>query len=351
MGHKVLCLAPDLSPALIVDLGKLGAEARGYPLDRTGLNPLADLKSLKSLASIFRNWRPDAVMGYTPKPAIYASLAAKIARTRRIVPMVTGLGYGFLDGGGVKRQVVRAGMRRLYRLALRGSHGVIFHNRDDRMVLENAGAIPRGTKVHVVAGSGVDLTHYGRQPMPAGGTPLTFLMVSRLLKGKGIAEYCEAAKLLKQSASSARFVLAGPEDSSPDGFKAADLAAFADAIDYRGRVEDPRPLYGECHVYVLPSHGEGMPRTVLEAMAAGRPIITTDARGCRETVDERVNGCLVPIGDAYALAAAMRSFCEHPELIPSMGEASRRKAERRFDVNLVNAEMVEILTAVDARRT
>ena len=350
LGHRVLCLAPDPSPQIVRELGKLGAETRSYPLDRTGLNPVADAKSLKALVGIFREWRPDVVMGYTPKPAIYASIAGRIARARRIVPMITGLGYGFLEGGGLKRVVARAGMRRFYRIALAGSHGVIFHNRDDHAVLRKAGAIPPRTTVHIVSGSGVDLAHYARQPLPDAGAPLTFLMVSRLLKGKGVAEYCEAAKLMRQSGSKARFVLAGPEDPSPDGFKAADLEAFEGAIDYRGPVADPRPLYGECHVYVLPSHGEGMPRTVLEAMAAGRPIITTDARGCRETVDERVNGCLVPVGDAKALAAAMQSFIDHAELIPSMGEASRRKVERRFDVNIVNDEMVAILTAVPASR-
>lgn len=350
LGHAVLCLAPDLTPQIIRDLAKLGAETRSYALDRAGLNPAADLKSLKALTQIFREWRPDVVMGYTPKPAIYASIAARLARARRIVPMVTGLGYGFLEGGGVKRAIARTGMRRLYRIALSGSHGVILHNRDDHAVLEKAGALPQRLPVHIVSGSGVDLAHYDRLPMPPAGTPLTFLMVSRLLRGKGVAEFCEAAKILKRSGAKARFILAGPEDPSPDGFKAADLAAYDGDVDYRGPVADPRPLYGECHVYVLPSHGEGMPRTVLEAMAAGRPVITTDARGCRETVDERVNGCLVPVGDAKALAAAMQSFMDHAELIPSMGEASRRKVERRFDVNIVNDDMVAILTAVPARK-
>ena len=359
LGHEVVCFAPDFTPAVLKELAGLGALARDFPLERTGLNPLADLKSLRELVRQFRKWRPDVVMGYTPKPAIYGSIAARLAGVPRITPMITGLGYAFLDeplpdpaqgasgsGNGGTRRSVRLAMKTLYRLAFRASHEVIFHNRDDLRHLTGLGIMPAGLPVRVVSGSGVDLDLYTQTPMPPIADGLTFLMIARLVRYKGVAEYCAAARLVRQVAPGTRFLLVGPEETGPAGFSAAALEAWRDDVQYLGASNDIRPLIGRCHVYVLPSYGEGMPRTVLEAMAAGRPIITTDTRGCRETVDERVNGCLVPAGDAKSLAEAMISFLRRPDLIPSMARASRHKVERRFDVKIVNRDMLECLLGV-----
>jgi glycosyltransferase involved in cell wall biosynthesis len=346
-GHEVHCLAPDFDAPVRDEVESWGAATGDYPLERTGLNPLADLASLRSLTSRLRALRPDVVMGYTPKPAIYASLAARRARVPRVVPMITGLGYAFLDDGsgraGARRRVVRGVMGSLYGLALRASDAVVFHNQDDRDLLAARGIVPKGLAMHVVSGSGVDLAHYARQPLPAIADGLTFLMIARLVRDKGVREYCEAARIARRAAPRARFLLAGPEESGPAGFGARELGQWSDAVEYLGHAADVRPLLSRCHAYVLPSYGEGMPRTVLEAMAAGRPIITTDARGCRETVEDGVNGCLVPVADAGALAEAMLSLLRRPDLIAAMAEASRRKAESRFDVALVNRAMIDIL--------
>lgn len=342
-GHDILCLAPDFTPDIVSRLEALGADVAAYPLERTGLNPVADYKSLDALTKIFKAWRGDVVMGYTAKPAIYASLAARRARVPRIVPMITGLGYAFLEGQGALGKTVQAAMRQLYWAALKVSHGVIFHNQDDRRVLEDLGVVPKTLPVHVVSGSGVDLDHYGEAPLPPLERGLVFLLIARLVRYKGLEEYCAAARIVKSRAPQARFLLVGPEETGPAGFPVADLSQYGDAIEYQGPMTDVRPAMAGCHVYVLPSYGEGMPRTVLEALAMGRPIITTDTRGCRETVDERVNGCLVPVGDAEALASAMESFLKRPDLIPSMARASRLKAERRFDVRLVNQDMMAAL--------
>lgn len=342
-GHAVLCAAPDIGPALARDLAGLGAETRAIPLSRTGLNPLSDAGTTRALTALFRDWHPDVVMGYTSKPAIYASLAARRAGVARVVPMITGLGYAFLDGGGISRAAVKWLMSTLYRRALAASDGVIFHNPDDASVFAKLGIVPADLPVTVTRGSGVDVGHYSREPMPPADAGLTYLMIARLVRYKGVSEYCEAARLAKQQGVSGRWLLVGPEETGPAGFPLRDLARYADAITYLGARDDVRPLLREAHVYVLPSYGEGMPRTVLEAMATGRPVITTHARGCRETVREGFNGLLVPPRNAVALSRAMVVLAEEKHRLAAMGDASRRLAVQEFDVARVNAVMLNAL--------
>ncbi len=343
LGHEVLALAPDFSADLARELEAIGATPLEFPLSRTGLNPFSDLAALRALTRLFRAHRPDVVTGYTPKPSIYASLAAARAGVPRIVPMVTGLGYAFLDGGGLKARILRAVTERLYARAFAASHAAIFHNADDRAVLAEAGCIPPGLPTRVVSGSGVDLERFQEQPLPPPGRGMTFLMIARLVRYKGIAEYCAAAAAVKAKAPTARFLLAGPEETGPAGYSLSELRKVATAVTYLGQVEDVRPLLAEAHVYVLPSYGEGMPRTVLEALATGRPVITTDARGCRETVENGENGLLVPPRDATALAEAMAAMLKRPDRLAAMARASRRLAEQRFDARKVNAAMLSAL--------
>jgi len=172
------------------------------------------------------------------------------------------------------------------------------------------------------------------------GVPaLNFAMIARKDASKGVVEFCKAARLVREKAPDTRFVLAGPDGGLP----ASLLARYHDCVQILVDQADVRPLIGAAHVVVVPSWGEGMPRVLLEALAAGRPVITTDTPGCRDAVDERVNGVLVPARDASALAEAMLSFLKRPDLIPAMARASRAKAERRFDVRAVNAKLLEVL--------
>ena len=342
-GHAMLCAAPDFDEKTQAELNQWGVETRTIPMARTGLNPLNDIGTYRSLTDLFRQWGPDVVMGYTPKPAIYASLAASRAGVTRIVPMITGLGYAFLEGGGAKALLVRQIMSRLYSRALRASHGVIFHNRDDAQVLVDKGIVPAGLTVTVTRGSGVDLDHYTSAPLPGLDEGVTFLMIARLVRYKGVAEYCEAARRLTAQGVKARWLLVGPPESGPSGFPLDELKRFGDAITYLGASDDVRGALRDCHVYVLPSYGEGMPRTVLEAMATGRAIITTDTRGCRDTVADGANGILVPIRNAEALAGGMRELIESPDRIAPMAKESRKIAKAEFDVNNVNQTMLEAL--------
>lgn len=342
-GHSILCAAPDFDQATEDTLRDWGAETRTVPMSRTGLNPLRDIETLRALAGLFREWKADVVMGYTPKPAIYASLAARKAGVEHISPMVTGLGYAFLEGGGGKAALVRFIMSRLYARAFRASNGVIFHNADDARVLIDLGIVPADLPVTTVRGSGVDLDRFKPAPLPPSDDGVNFLMIARLVRYKGVAEYCEAARMLRSEGIQARFLLVGPAETGPSGFPAEEVESYSDAVTWLGPRDDVRASIGQAHVYVLPSYGEGMPRTVLEAMAMARPVITTQTRGCRETVHEGVNGTLVPIRDAAALADAMREMAAHPERIETMGQASRKLAEAEFDVVDVNAAMLKAL--------
>lgn len=342
-GHDVVCLAPDFTEGNRTQIEALGARTADYPLSRRGLNPAEDIKTLRGLLSRMRELRPDVVMGYTPKPAIYGSIAARLTRVPRIVPMITGLGYAFL-GTSARDKAVQLVSRRLYARAFRASHAAIFHNKEDAQLLRRDRIAPATLPIHVVGGSGVDLSRFPQQPLPPLGQGLSFLMIARLLKYKGVVEFCEAAREVRKTAPSTSFVIVGPEETGPGGITAEQLGQWGDSVTYAGSQDDVRPFLTKAHVFVLPSYdGEGLPRTVLEAMATGRPVITTQSRGCRETVDERVNGCLVPVGDAPALAEAMRSFLRRPDLIPSMARASRQKAERCFDVERVTQDMIDVL--------
>jgi glycosyltransferase involved in cell wall biosynthesis len=342
-GHEVIACAPGTNPEVAEAMLARGARYLPLKLDRAGINPLADLSSMLSLRQLFRQLRPDLVLAYTAKAVIYGAGAARLAGVPHIFAMITGLGYAFIDGRELKRRILREVTTRLYRASLAGCEAVLFQNRDDLEDFRLAGIVAAGKALVRVDGSGVDTAHYGFSPVVP--EPPTFLLIARLLRDKGIVEYVEAARRLRAEHPQARFRLLGPLDPNPAGLTAAMLERWRaeGAIEYQGEADDVRPHLRDSTVYVLPSYREGMPRTVLEAMAIGRAIVTTDVPGCRETVIEGDNGFLVPPRDAGALASAMRRFITRPELAIAMGERSRRIAEQRFDVHRVNAAMLEAM--------
>ena len=236
-------------------------------------------------------------------------------------------------------------LRRLYALALRQARVVFFQNPDDEALFRRLGLVGSGQFVQRINGSGVKLSHYAPAPFPA-SPPVTFLMISRLLRDKGVVEYVEAARAVRATNPEARFRLLGGLDPNPSAIKKEELAAWQaeGIIEYLGTVQDVRPALAACHVYVLPSYAEGTPRSVLEAMATGRPILTTDVPGCRETVNPGSNGVLVKARDAGALAEGMRGMIERaksPGTLETMGQASRELAEQKFDVRAVNRVILD----------
>jgi glycosyltransferase involved in cell wall biosynthesis len=347
LGHEVLAMAPEDDPAVAAALKEMGVRYRSVPLRRTGMNPIRDAGTTVALARAFRRFRPDAVFVYAVKPVIYGSLAARLARVPLRVAMITGTGSAFSGGETRKRRLVSWLVRRLYWVGLSGVHVVFFQNPDDEGLFRSLGIVGRRRqRILRVGGSGVDLTKFSPSPLPGG--PPTFLLIGRVIRDKGVAEYVEAATIVRRTHPDARFQLLGPLDVNPSAISQAELDGWVatGAIEYLGRTPDVRPNLAAAHVCVLPSYGEGMPRSVLEAMAMGRPAIVTDVPGCRETVVDGRNGYLVPVRDSAALADAMLRMIDQPERLAAMGAESRKLAEERFDVRVVNRTIVEAMGLV-----
>ena len=318
-----------------------GAQVHDIPLRRTGLNPVADTRTLFSLWRLMRRLRPARVLGYTIKPVIYGSLAALLAGVPHRFALITGLGYAFTgspDDRG-RRALLRKLVQGMYRAALRTTGKVFFQNPDDRALFQSLGILSPTARTCVVNGSGVDVRQFASVALPE---EPRFLLIARLLGDKGVREYAEAARRVRLRHPGARFALAGWIDDNPDAITQGELDSWiADGtIDFLGRLADVRPALAACRVYVLPSYREGTPRTVLEAMAMGRPIITTDAPGCRETVVPGENGLLVPAQSVETLEEAMLRFVGDPSLATRMGMRSRRIAEEKYDVRKVNSVML-----------
>lgn len=344
-GHEVHVAAPGLAQDLetVRWLNERVVIWHEAPISRTGLNPFSDLATLISLVGLFRIVRPDIFIGYTIKPVIWGLIAARIARVRQRVALITGLGYSFTDGGSGTRKLVGAIAKSLYRVALKRATHLIFQNPDDREEFSKLGLLPPELVVEVVPGSGVDLVHFAPKELPS--LPPRFLLIARLLGDKGIREFVSAASEVKKTWPLAQFHLVGGLDPNPASVSEFEVEEWVRSgiLVWHGHLSDVREALECCHVYVLPSYREGMPRTVLEAMAVGRPIITSDAPGCRETVVDGRNGFLVPVRDAEALSRAMIRFLNEPELILQMGTRSRELVEQKFDVRIVNAQMISMM--------
>jgi len=329
-GLTVHVAAPDLplgTPTRML-LEQKGVKVHEVPLRRVGMNPFADLWCLAALCKLMLEVKPDSVLAYKAKPVIYGLLAAKIMRVKSRFALITGLGYAFQSAGtqaGSSRGMLKALVQRLYALALSSTTRVFFQNPDDEALFKQLKLISADTPSTVVNGSGVDVNDFNVAPFPE---TVSFLLIARLLGDKGVREFVCAAREVRSEYSNVGFKIVGWIDENPNAIAPAELEAWiADGtIEYLGRLKDVRPAIADSSVYVLPSYREGTPRTVLEAMAMGRAVITTDAPGCRETVIEGVNGFLIPVKDVNTLAAAMLKFVESPELVALLGEKSRELA-------------------------
>ncbi|HEX8467541.1 MAG TPA: glycosyltransferase family 4 protein [Allosphingosinicella sp.] len=338
-GHEVFAAAPDIDSDVAAKLVALGATPVPVMLGRTSLNPVATWRSGRQLREVVKRIAPDVMIAYTIKPVVLGGMAARAAGVPCFAAMITGMGYAFLGGLNPKRLAVRLVAMLMYRRALAASRLVIFQNEDDRRDFRRMRLLPAAKPTLLVNGSGVDLDHFTPQPVPA---ETSFLMIARFLRDKGIREYGAAAARLKAEFPKVRVRLAGWLDEGPDSIGPAELdSMIARGVENLGLLADVRPAISDSSVYVLPSYREGTPRTVLEAMATGRAVITTDAPGCRGTVEEGGNGLLVPVADSDALYSAMRRFVVEPGLAERMGEASLRLVREKFDVHKVNAAILE----------
>lgn len=345
-GHEVLVSvpapSPEARPAVEEALRSWGVEIDLAPLDRSGLDPLRELALGRHYRTLFRRWRPDAVLAYNPKPIFQAIPAAHSAGVPRRAALVTGLGFAFLDRSWRGRILSRVACR-WYARSARLADCFLFQNPDDHAEFRRRGLLPEGLRVVELPGAGVDLERFPFRPVPPASEGPTFLFIGRLLGDKGIRELAAAARILRAERIPFRLRLVGPFDENPSGLRPDEVAAWASEglLEAPGRVEDVRPELATCHAFVLPSYREGSPNATLEAMATGRAIVTTDVPGCRGTVIEGVNGHLVAARDAPALAQAMRSLAVDADRVRRMGEASRRMAEERFDARAVDRRIID----------
>jgi len=342
LGYDVIVTGPN-----DVDVDKieaLGARFVKIPMEKTGVNVMSDLKYIKALKKLFKEEKPDVTLGYTIKPVIYGAIAAKQAKVPRRYSMIAGAGYVFVAKT-TKAKIIRMLVKILYRIGFSCAHKVVFMNPDDLQDFTSLKLLKKD-KCCMVNGSGVNMQRFEREPLPK--KPV-FFMLSRALRCKGVSEYLEAAQIVHERHPDVRIMYLGEIDESmQDSLKQTEVQKYIDSgiIEYYPEHPDVRVYYRQCSVFVLPSHREGIPRTVQEAMAMGRPVIVTDAPGCRETVKNGETGYLVPVGNPQALADTMCKFIENPDLINKLGEASYEYCKEKFDVCKVNKTLLSHLDMI-----
>lgn len=343
-GHRITILAPhdDSVPSLQA----AGCRFISLPMDVKGLNPIADFWLVRRFGRHFRSERPDVVLSYTVKNNLFGALAARPLGLP-FIPNITGLGTAFLSGG-----VLRTIAEGLYRKAFRHPETVFFQNSDDRDFFIQRNLI-RTSQAVLVPGSGIDLGHFDVAPFPSGNEPPIFLMIARLLRDKGVAEFVEAAIRVKSLLPQARFQLLGalaPENRGAIDPNVVRGWQAEGTIEYLGQASDVRPHIAAASCVVLPSYREGAPRTLIEAAAMGRPIITTDVPGCRSVIEDGVTGYLCAARSGDGLAQACLKFLELGDgARAAMGRLGREKMQREFDQAIVIGAYRRLLADLEPR--
>lgn len=345
--YDIHVMVPDLMqfPDEYEKLQALGYQIHEIPMQRTGTNPIKDLNTLMEIYRLIRQIQPDVVLPYTIKPVIYGTLAAWLAKVPKRFALITGLGYAFQNVESGKRSIFQKMVHGLYAQALKHADKVFFQNPDDLKLFQDMHLLETSKPTVVVNGSGVNVQDFDVMPLPLnaqGQVKASFLLIARLLGDKGVREYAGAARIIKAKYPETEFHLVGWIDDNPSAISQAELDTWVSekTVNCWGKLSDVRPAIAASSVYVLPSYREGTPRTVLEAMAMGRAVITTDAPGCRETVSNGVNGYLVGVKSVDDLVQTMQYFVEDPKLITYMGQRSREIALNKYDVHQVNKHMM-----------
>lgn len=330
-GHTVSALVPvdEFSGAL----SGIGCDIIPLELDRKNVLPIGELRLFFRIFAAIHRTKPDMVLSFTVKNNIYGAISARILRVE-IIPNVTGLGSAF-DGKGVFTKLIIF----LYRLAFRRLKTVFVQNTDDKNMFVEKGIL-LGDQIVLLPGSGVDLTFFEAQRLPENETHITFLLASRMLWTKGVGDFVEAAGIVKETYPEVNFQLLGPIDSeNPAAIAREQIDSWvaSGCVDYLGETTDVRPIIAAADCVVLPSfYREGTPKILLEAAAMARPIVTTDNVGCREVVDNGVNGLICNRQDSADLARKIVSIIKAgAEERARMGKASRAKAEKVFDEQIV----------------
>lgn len=339
-GLSVAVCAPvdNNTPQLIETLEKLNIKVIPLRIQNSSKNIVFDLLTFVDLAKIIRSNKIDTVFCYHIKPVIYGSLVAYVMGVKNIYSMITGLGYIFTEDESNTLSWARGILKKLLTFSLSLNKKIFFQNKDDIKFVCKTEALK--SRSILINGSGVNIKRFKLTQIP---DSLSFVFVGRLLLHKGIHEYVAAAKILKKKYPNVIFKVAGGIHSNPSAISETQLRQWVEegTIDYLGDVPDILPVLQNSSVCVLPSYREGCPRSLLEAMAVGRAIVTTDAPGCRDTVIEGENGYLVPVKNSAQLAQAMEKLIQNPLLVNEMGQKSRSLAEEKYDVHKVNQVILE----------
>ena len=328
-----------------------GIQFIDFKFSRSGTNPLKELNTLRLFKKLYKKIQPDVVHHITLKPVIYGSLAAKYVNVKGVVNAVSGLGYNFT---GDRQSTVQKAMLFLMKKGFdRENLTVIFQNQDDQNELTALGVVNEKNKIVRIKGSGVDLEKFKNNEFPSFDR-IKILLPIRMLWDKGVKELKEASDLLKDKYfDKVQFILAGLADvENKAGVPSSYLKEWEDGeyVKWIGYQKDIVKVYNDSHIVVLPSYREGMPKTLIEGCAAGKAIVTTDAIGCRECVEEGVNGYKVPVYAVKELAEALEKLILNPDLIIKMGEMSRKKAELEFDVKNVISQHINIYEDLISKR-
>ncbi|WP_207923290.1 glycosyltransferase family 4 protein [Marinomonas flavescens] len=339
-GHTVYAFALDYTSDSVEALKALGAIPIAYSLNKSGMNPIIDLKDTWLLSRKLKKIAPDVVFSFFVKPSIYGTLAAKLAGVPRRIAMLEGLGYMHTPGKtgfSIKKRLLQVIHGLLCSFSYQFADEVLFLNNDDPKDLAKFAWLNK-YKLKVIGPIGLNLKNYPFCPVNS-TAPVRFILIARLLAEKGIFEYLEAARIVKNQYPHVEFVVLGGLD--PDNPAALTSSQLDEVINdgiiiYPGHVKNVSEWIAGSHVFVLPSYREGYPRSTQEAMSIGRAVITTDVPGCRETVINGVNGFIVPAFDAQALVKKMKFLSENPFEVQRMGEESARIASEKFDVHKIN---------------
>ena len=338
-GHEVVFVAPEGEFASRIEAD--GFAFRPITMSRRGVNPFGEIAAIRRLTEVYREIQPDLAHHFTLKAVVQGSLAARRAGVQRVVNAVAGLGYVFTDPG-LRARAIRLGLVPALRVALRGTE-TIYQNPDDQALLVRARAADPA-RSHLIRGSGVDVSRFSPTP-EAEGPPLVVL-ASRMLWGKGVGDFAEAARLVREAIPDARLALVGPTDEgNPGAVPEAQLREWVSAghVEWWGFRDDMEAILASAHVVCLPSrYGEGVPRILIEAAATGRALVATDIAGCREIVRDGETGRLVPHSDPLALADALVGLLRDPDARRRMGAQARDLAVREFSAREVIARTMGV---------
>lgn len=337
-GYKVYVTIPNEDN--IEKIKELAVEYRLIPMTKHGLNFIEDIKYTFGLIRYIKEIKPDKILAYTIKPIVYGSIASKFSSSNEFYSMVTGSGYVFISKS-FKAKILNLIVKNLYKIAFKISRKVIFFNEDDLNEFVKMKTVSK-EKCVLAEGSGVNLEKFKPLPYP---DKITFFMLSRLLKSKGVMQYLEGCKRIKEKYPDVRCMLLGKMEKMPDAIAERDIMCYVDNgfVELYGETENVIDYYKKTSVYVLTSFREGIPRTVLEAMACARPIITTDVPGCRQTVIDGYNGFLVPLNDIEKLVEKIEFFIKNRNEIENMGRNSYNLCVEKFDVKKINSSMLKIM--------